>query len=56
MKSYVSFLNIGGPPSVQLSNKRRVTVRHVNGTPLVSIRDFYIQDGNLLPHKGDHLQ
>lgn len=41
--------------SVQLSKKRRVTVHDCAGANVVSIRDFYVQSGNLLPLRGENL-
>ncbi|KAL8062915.1 hypothetical protein ABFX02_02G177600 [Erythranthe guttata] len=44
--------NYDGKAICKLSDKRRVTVRDVNGTTMVSIRDFIIKDGNMVPQKG----
>ncbi|KAL7121585.1 hypothetical protein ACP275_02G190800 [Erythranthe tilingii] len=44
--------NYDGKVICKLSDKRRVTVRDVNGTTMVSIRDFIIKDGNMVPQKG----
>ncbi|KAH6779989.1 hypothetical protein C2S52_011226 [Perilla frutescens var. hirtella] len=48
----VSEANYDGKIVCKLSNKRRVTIHEFLGTTMVSIREFYVQDGNLLPVKG----
>ncbi|KAL0398014.1 UNVERIFIED_CONTAM: RNA polymerase II transcriptional coactivator KELP [Sesamum calycinum] len=35
-----------------LTDKRMVSIHDLNGTTMVSIRDFYVKDGNMLPRKG----
>ncbi|KAI3444399.1 hypothetical protein Pfo_001064 [Paulownia fortunei] len=44
--------NYNGKVICKLSDKRRVTIHEVYGTTMVSIRDFYIKEGNMLPQKG----
>ncbi|KAI5423772.1 hypothetical protein KIW84_030125 [Lathyrus oleraceus] len=38
----------------QLSTKRNVTVRDFKGTPMVSIREFYLKDGKQKPTTKGH--
>ncbi|XP_057778625.1 uncharacterized protein LOC130997350 [Salvia miltiorrhiza] len=38
----------------KLSDKRKVTVHDFMGGTVVSIRDFYVQGGNLLPARGEN--
>lgn len=40
--------------SVQLSKQRRVTVHDCAGADVVSIRDFHVHSGNLLPLRGEN--
>lgn len=39
----------GDEPFVDLGNNRRVTVRKFKGRPLIDIREFYEQNGELKP-------
>lgn len=55
IKSYTCLFNDPGPWGVQLSDKRRVAIHDMNGTTMVEIGDFYINDGNMLPERGDDL-
>lgn len=48
----VSEANYDGKIICKLSGKRRVTIHDFVGTTMVSIRDFCVQDGNLVPVKG----
>ncbi|KAL0464929.1 UNVERIFIED_CONTAM: RNA polymerase II transcriptional coactivator KELP [Sesamum latifolium] len=47
--------NYNGKVICKLTEKRMVTIHDLNGTTMVSIRDFYVKDGNMLPKKGGDL-
>ncbi|KAG8391952.1 hypothetical protein BUALT_Bualt01G0240600 [Buddleja alternifolia] len=44
-------VNYNGKVICQLSDSRSVTVHDFSGSTMVSIRDFYIKDGNMLPRR-----
>ncbi|KAG6427212.1 hypothetical protein SASPL_111454 [Salvia splendens] len=48
----VSGANYDGKIICKLSDNRRVTVHDFMGATVISIRDFYVQNGNLLPVRG----